>query len=430
VEGDAGQHAYIILSGQIEIYKTSNGRAVVLAVRRAGEVIGEMAILESAPRSAGGRALVDSRLLAISNGPFNRLLDTHPSAVRILLHTVTGRLQTNELLLRQSEKMAQLGLLTAGIAHELNNPSAAVQRGAERVRAELGILRRLSLEVNRLSLSPGEVDRLRELSAGLEGNERSPVDLDPLERSDREDEIENWLEGLGVENAWEIAPALVDLGYEPGALIPLEDELPPAALNWFVRWVSANGSIDRLLNEIGEGSTRMSEIVKALKTYVFLDQGPVQEVDIHEGLENTLVILRFKLKQGITVRREFDPRLPRIDAYGSELNQVWTNIIDNAIDAMQGKGEVILRTSFDDSWVMVEIRDTGPGIPADVLPKLFSPFFTTKAVGKGTGLGLNTSYNIVHKHNGEIKVTSSPGDTRFEVRLPRRRGSLGTEAGS
>jgi predicted CoA-binding protein len=169
---------------------------------------------------------------------------------------------------------------------------------------------------------------------------------------------------------------------------------------------------------MGQSSGRLSEIVKALKTYVYLDQGPVQEVSVQEGLDNTLVILRHKIKQGIEVRREYDPNLPRIQAYGSELNQVWTNILDNAIDAAGGKGRLVLRTRFADPWVVVDIEDNGPGISLEDQNKLFSPFFTTKPMGKGTGLGLNISYNIIHRHGGEIKVKSQPGETHFEVWLP------------
>jgi signal transduction histidine kinase len=419
-EGSIGQDAYIIIDGQIEIYKVSNRQTIQLAVRQTGEVIGEMAIIEAAPRSASGRALTDSRLMAIGYESFNQILDNNPSAVRILLHTVTNRLQSTELHLRQSEKMAQLGLLTAGIAHELNNPSAAVQRGTERIKSLLAEVQRLSLAMNALNLPPDQIQNVQALGNEVQRRAQETTDLDPLERSDREGEIENWLAETGLEQGWEYCSALVDLGYDPLLLESLCTQFPGTSLGVVLRWASVNFTIYRLLDEVSQGSGRMSEIVKALKTYVFLDQGPIQEVNIHEGLENTLVMLRFKLKQGINIRREYDPNLPAIEAYGSELNQVWTNIIDNAIDAMDGKGEITLHTSYHESWVLVEITDNGPGIPAEVLPKIFSPFFTTKAVGKGTGLGLNTSYNIIHKHNGEIKVESQPGETHFGIRLPRK----------
>ena len=186
-----------------------------------------------------------------------------------------------------------------------------------------------------------------------------------------------------------------------------------------IDWLNCTYISYSLLEEIGQGTERISEIVAALKTYTFMDQAPVQDVDVHAGLDSTLVMLRSKLKTGITVHREYGSDLPRIQAYGSELNQVWTNIIDNAIDAMDGQGEITLRTRYDDQWVIVELEDNGPGIPEAVLPHIFDPFFTTKAPGKGTGMGLNISHNIVQKHRGRIDVYSQPGQTRFEVRLPR-----------
>jgi len=200
----------------------------------------------------------------------------------------------------------------------------------------------------------------------------------------------------------------------------LENLKDSAFFELTIQWLGIACLTVARVSEIQQASQRISQIVQAMKSYTYLDQARLLEVDIHEGLESTLVIMQHKLKRGVTVHREYSPDLPRIEAYASELNQVWTNIIDNAIDAMDGKGEIILRTSYREPWVWVEIIDNGPGIPGEVLSKIFSPFFTTKAVGKGTGLGLNTSYNIIHKHGGDIKVASQPGETRFEVRLPQK----------
>ena len=196
-------------------------------------------------------------------------------------------------------------------------------------------------------------------------------------------------------------------------------EFSPSQFAVVIDWLNCTYMIYSLLEEVGQGAGRISEIVKALKSYSYLDQAPVQAVDLHEGLDNTLVVLRSKLKPGVTVHRDYASDLPHIEAYGSELNQVWTNLIDNAIDAMNGQGEVTLRTRHDDQWAIVEIEDNGPGIPEEILPKLFDPFSTTKPPGQGTGLGLNICHNIVvQKHKGRIDVHSQPGETRFEVRLP------------
>lgn len=417
-EGSPGDKAYVIKEGEIEIYKTSGGRNVLIALRKSGEVIGEMSLLEAAPRFASGRARTDSALLEISHVQLNELLDTSPSATRAMLHTVTSRLRTSELLLRESEKLAQLGTLTAGIAHELNNPAAAVQRGANQLLPVINELIEIDQQLDQHSFSKEQKDYLIELESKVREFAETPTDMDPLTRSDRESALESWLDNNNFENSWELAPILVNLGFDEQKLNQFMVDFRPENVVQVIRWLGVIYTVQNLLAEIGEGATRIAEIVKSLKTYVYLDQAPVQSVDVQEGLDNTLVILRHKLKQGIVVRREYDSGLPKIQAYGSELNQVWTNLIDNAIDAMNGQGEIIIRSMREGEYILVEIEDNGPGIPEDIQSKIFSPFFTTKSVGKGTGLGLSISYNIIQKHGGEIKVYSKPGHTRFQIYLP------------
>jgi len=324
-----------------------------------------------------------------------------------------------EVMLRQSEKLATLGKLSAGMAHELNNPAAAAQRGAAQLGAAVSDLQHTHLKLGELNLTETQLQLLLTLDQLAQEKARRPMDMDSLTRSDREAELESWLGDQGIENAWEAAPALVNLGYDKGELTNLVANFSPSQFAAVIDWLNCTYIIYSLLEEVGQGAGRISEIVKALKSYSYLDQAPVQAVDVHEGLDNTLVILRSKLKPGVTVHRDYDPDLPHIQAYGSELNQVWTNLIDNAIDAMNGQGEITLRTRHDDHGVIVEIEDNGPGIPEAILPKLFDPFSTTKPPGQGTGLGLNICHNIVvQKHKGRIEVTSQPGKTCFEVRLP------------
>jgi len=239
-----------------------------------------------------------------------------------------------------------------------------------------------------------------------------------LARGDRESDAQAWLEDRGIDRAWELAPTLVTFGWDADTLQSLADTFADDQLSVIAPWLGVGSSVYALLDEVGRSAERISEIVGAVKSYSFLDQAPVQDVDVHQGLDNTLVILRHKLKQGVRVRRDYDAGLPRIEAYGSELNQVWTNIIDNAIDAMQGQGELTIRTYADDGHVVVEIADSGPGIPPHIQSRIFEPFFTTKPPGVGTGLGLNIAYNVVQRHMGRITVTSQPGETRFQVRLP------------
>lgn len=417
-EGSPGDMAYIIEDGEIEILKSSGSKNVLVAVRKSGDVIGEMSLLESAPRFASGKARTPSKLLAISHEQLDELIDSSSSAARSLLFTITSRLRSTELMLRQSEKMAQLGTLTAGIAHELNNPAAAAQRGTSQLNIEIEHLLETQIALSRLSLSAESWDQLDRLTQIIRDRASTHVDIDALERSDREYEVEDWLNSHNIPDAWEFASTIVDLGFSNSQLDELAKGFQPDHLGKVIAWMGASFNSFTLLEEINQGSERISEIVKSLKSYVYLDQAPVQAVDVHEGIDNTLVMLRHKLKEGVEVKRDYAGDVPQIQAYGSELNQVWTNIIDNAIDAMNGKGEIKISTRVDGDWVFVDLEDNGPGIPEDIQEEIFSPFFTTKAVGKGTGLGLNISYKIIEKHAGEVKVFSKPGKTRFQVSLP------------
>lgn len=418
-EGSVGDQAYVIKEGQIEIFKEANGHQVQLAVRQSGEMIGEIALLESTPRTASGRALSDSLLLTISQEQFDQLLNASPSIARTMLNTITARLRSTEVKLNQSAKMAQLGALTAGIAHEMNNPASAVMRGAEQFKTAFLQFMADAGRLYALRASEDQVQALQELIQVVNFQAGRALPLDPIQRSDREAIFEAWLEEIGIDKAWEYAPVLAGMGYLPGELRQELRGFSPESLPYVIPLITSRHHLFTMLDEISQGAERISEIVRALKSYVYLDQAPVQAVSIQDGLENTLVILRHKIKQGVEIERRYDPALPPIQAYGSELNQVWTNLLDNAVDAMNGQGRLTLRTTWQDPWVIVDIGDSGPGIPPEVLPRLFTPFFTTKPLGQGTGLGLSISYNIVHKHGGEIKVRSQPGETHFEVWLPQ-----------
>ena len=327
--------------------------------------------------------------------------------------------KTAERVLQQSEKMATLGTLAAGVAHELNNPAAAAQRAAEHLADNFGKMQQANLGLAQLDLSDAEQERVVALDAMAKERGASPSELDPLARSEHLDEIEDWLEERGVSDGWELAPALIDMDFGIGSLNALERDFDAEQVPVVVVWLSRAFPVYSLLAEIAHGAGRISEIVGALRAYSYLGQGPMQLVDVNEGLRHTLIILRSKLKAGITVEQKFDDELPRIMAYGGELNQVWTNLIDNAASAMNGRGSISIRTRLDGDWVVVDIEDAGPGIPEENVPRIFDAFFTTKAPGEGTGLGLNTSYNIVvQKHHGHIDVDSQPGRTRFTVKVP------------
>jgi len=324
-----------------------------------------------------------------------------------------------EVTLRQSEKLATLGRLSAGMAHELNNPAAVARQGAEQLKTSIARLERAQYILGGASLSDEQRRRVAELEAEANRRVKTASELDPISRSDLEEEVEKWLDEHDVVDPWEHAATLVSMGLcaaELGALTRCFDaSQTPLVIEYF----ASKFTVYTLLEEIGHGTERIVTIVKALKGYSFMDQAPIQMIDVREGINDTLVMLSGKLKQGISVRLDLADDLPRIEAYGGELNQVWTNLVDNAIDAMNGKGSLEISAHKDDGGVIVEIADDGPGIPVDIQQKIFDPFFTTKAPGQGTGLGLNISHGIiVKKHGGLISVRSKPGATRFTVKLP------------
>jgi signal transduction histidine kinase len=323
-----------------------------------------------------------------------------------------------EVALRQSEKLATLGRLSAGMAHELNNPASAAQRGAAQLQETMFDLQQAQLALAGEGLTAEQCREMASLVEEARARSQTPTRMDALDQSDAEAQLEAWLQARGVDEPWTITAGLIELGYQPAELVALGQQFSDQKLGVLLTWLSRTVASYGLLGEIEQGAGRIVEIVQALKTYSYMDQAPVQVVDVRHGLESTIVMLRSKLRGGISVEREYAEDLPSIQAFGSELNQVWTNIIDNAIQAMEGRGRVILRTRRNGGWVEIDIEDDGPGIPDAVQAKVFDPFFTTKPPGQGTGLGLNVSYGIVEKHHGHLTVTSRPGCTCFTTALP------------
>ena len=317
------------------------------------------------------------------------------------------------------EKMASLGKLSAGMAHELNNPASAAQRSAAHLQGVFLKLQQVQARMGATDFDKPQVKIFSELDKLARERAHEPIELNVLTRTDRENAIEQWLQDHGTTLSNEIVPAFVNVGFERDGLAelmqPFRNEQIPVVIEWF----GIKIMIYSLVSEIGLATGRIATLVKALKSYTYMDQAPVQSIDLRKELDNTLIILRSKLKKGVEVVREYAADLPTIEAYASELNQVWTNLIDNGIDAMDGSGTLIVRAKREDPWLVVEIEDNGPGIPPEHLQNIFDPFFTTKPPGEGTGLGLNISRNlIVKKHHGEITVKSKPGSTCFTVHLP------------
>ncbi len=412
---------YIVLDGDFEVTKQSGENKVVIAIQGNGSILGEMSVVADIPPIATVRALRRSQVLKISRDLFHQFLTENPLIAIDLLRTMMMRLKNMEKMVGQREKLASLGTLAAGLAHELNNPAAAARRSASQLRNTINDWINSRSGINALNLNPvlNEVVMQR-LRQDIEKHDHLHQDIpeDPIERSDRESALEMELEDFGMDDAWEFAPIMAEFGWNPEMLDAWVVDFEKVQIPVILRWLATGYLVHSLIDEINNGTERVSEIVSAVKSYTYLDEAPRKSVDIHEGLENTLIILKHKLKQGVNVVREYDRDLPKLEANGGELNQVWTNLIDNAIDAMGGHGTLQLKTSLVDDCIQVEISDDGPGIPPEVQPYIFEPFFTTKEPGKGTGLGLHVTYSIIQKHQGRIQVDSEPGNTHFTIQLP------------
>jgi signal transduction histidine kinase len=368
------------------------------------------------------RAVSECRMFEVPAADFGQAVwEWFPMAAHLLEGAATQGADASDIVERH-ERLVALGAVTAGLTHELNNPVAAVMRASARLREMLAEMREKLGIVVRSQLPGHQLEAIADLAArALEHRREAPV-LSPLEASDLEDELADWLEDHGVAAAWEMAPTLVAAGVDLGWLERFAENLPATQLGAGLSYPVRALESDALLDEITEAANRISALLASAKQYTQMDRAPLQTFDVHEGLDATLTMLGHKIGEGIKVVRDYDRSLPHIAAFPGELNQVWTNLIDNAVDAMDGDGTLTVRTgSGVDDRLVVEIGDTGPGVPDGVRSRIFEPFFTTKPMGKGTGLGLDIAWRIVvGRHRGDIRLESDPGDTRFQVILPMR----------
>jgi len=412
-EGDPAEDLYVVVAGELEITKRSGKADVYLNRVGPGSIQGEIAGLERGQRMASVRAVGQVDVLRIPYAALGDLLASGPEAVLALIRTITGRLRGMEEAVRQREKLAGLGTLAAGLAHELNNPAAAIRRSAGSLAEAIRQRNEAASAIVTGDARLATLLRAKPSDAG--------VTLEALTRADRVDEIAAALREAGLPDAAdpdEAAGMLVAAGWTATDIRSAAAGFAPAEVEAAVRWLASVATADELLAEIQMAADRISAIVGAVKGYAYLDQAPVQRFNVCRGIDDTLLILAHKLT-GITVTRDYAPDLPEIEGWGSELNQVWTNLLDNAADAMGGKGEISIQVVRTDAGgVDVTICDSGPGIPPATLSKIFEPFFTTKPLGMGTGLGLHLSHNIVVQHGGTLDVESAPGRTCFEVVLP------------
>jgi signal transduction histidine kinase len=370
--------------------------------------------------NTGWLAVTDCRIYALPAAEFGpQLRRWFPMAMHLLDGLSIGMRQS-EAAIGQRERLLALGRLSAGLTHELNNPAAAAGRATSALRERVSRMRHKLAGLASGALDATALMRLTAVQEeAVESVAKAPK-LTPLQTSDAEDELADWLDDHGVEQGWELAPNLVAAGLGTDYLERVTTEIPAKHLANALRWISYTVETELLMNEIQDATGRISQLVQAAKQYSQLDRAPHQDIDVHDGLDSTLMMFSRKLgPDGVKVCKEYDRTLPRIPAYPAELNQVWTNLIENAVHAMQGHGRLTIRTQRDGDRLRVDVGDSGPGVPEELKRRIFEPFFTTKAVGEGTGLGLDISWRIVvQRHGGDLRVDSRPGETWFRVLLP------------
>ena len=431
-EGDPATCFYVLLDGTVVLSRRVGGDEVEVGRTSqrgvyAGAFVAYLGKRVPQVYNNSVRVTEPSRFFVLDAGKFAQFMnDWFPMAVHLLEGLVFGQRNAQEAI-GQRERLLALGSLSAGLTHELNNPASAAVRATAALRERVAGMRRKLAMIAAGHHTPAALPALVELQEEAAAQVAKAPALSPMEVSDREDVIADWLDAHGVQSGWELAAILTQAGLDESWLDRVAATLAESAaqaaaepeLDGALRWLGYTIESELLMNEIADSVTRISSLVDAARQYSQLDRAPYQVVDVHELLDSTLMMLGGKIGPEITVVKDYGAGLPRIPAYPGELNQVWTNLIDNAVAAMDGTGTLTVRTALDHDQLLVEFGDTGPGVPPDIQDRIFEPFFTTKPVGQGTGLGLDISWRIVAgRHHGDLRVESVPGDTRFQVRLP------------
>jgi signal transduction histidine kinase len=423
-EGEPATCFFVLLDGTVSMTRNVRGDEVELSRTDQRGVYGGATQAWLGERgvqtyTATLRAIADSRFFVLPAEDFAEIMrDWFPMAMHLLEGVLIG-VQNSQAIVGQRERLLALGSLSAGLTHELNNPAAAAVRATAALRERVTGMRNKLAMLAKGAIDPAALPGLVSLQeAAVERVAKAPK-LSPVQTGDREDDLADWLDEHGVPGGWELAPTLVAAGVDVAWMDEVVDTVGADGLEPACRWLAYTVETEMLMGEIEDATTRISTLVTAAKQYSQMDRAPHRVVDVHELLDSTLIMIGRKIGDRVRVVKVYDHSLPPIPAYAAELNQVWTNLIDNALSAMAGEGTLTVRTARDEDCMLVEIGDTGPGVPAEIRGRIFEPFFTTKPVGEGTGLGLDISWRIVvNKHRGDLRVQSAPGDTRFQVRLP------------
>lgn len=421
-QGAPAHYFYVVLEGAIRIKRKIDNREIVVATYGTDTFFGEVPLLAGTSHLASGQAVGLSHIYSMHCDDFWQMLIAYPSVRKAVLGLMASRLEELLMITQHCEKLFALGTLAAGLAHELNNPVSAAQRVSEQLRNTMQDRHTVTLKHIQKHLTQTQLNNLLNVKHNAIKYATTSSHFDPLTQIDLEDKLINWLDEHDIVEGWRLVSTFVAEGITNEHLETLSKQFETDTLSDVVTWLEATLAEANLLNVLKHSTTRVSELVNAVKAYSYMDQALLKQknVDVHEGLENTLTILNHKLrKHGVSVIRNYVQNLPTIQADGSALNQVWTNLIDNAIDVLGEQGTIWVSTLEEKDYIVVEIADNGPGIPPEIQPRIFQPFFTTKEIGQGIGIGLCLVYRIVvNEHGGTISCLSKPGDTRFLVRLP------------
>lgn len=420
--GDPVKGAYVVVRGRMRLYVLHNREMQEVTVLMPGDISGALPFSRGINATVNAKVLEDTTVMLLPAEKFREMISRFYELTAALVHVMTNRVRNFTSLQQQSEKMMALGKLSAGLAHELNNPAAAIVRGSESLVKHLQLEPELFKDVINVKMEPADVDFITgKLFEILQRKDKPRLTL--VQKTELEDELRDFLDDNKVENSDEIAENFLEYGFSCDDMEHFQQHIPDEYLSPVLNWINTNLVTERMVQDIQEASQRIFRLIQSVKNFTHMDQGKGKElIDIHTGIENTLTMMHYKLKKAnVEVVEEYDPKLPKVMALVGELNQVWTNLIDNAVDAMepQGKGKLIIHTEQDHAFARISIIDNGPGIPEDIRNSIFDPFFTTKGIGKGTGLGLDVVMRIVQgQHHGSVKVNSAPGRTEFIVCLP------------